>query len=345
MNRQPDVSILMANHNGARYLPAAVSSILRQSLTSWELIIVDDASTDDSVVAAQHAAAGDPRIRIVVQRVNRGPAAARNRALELATGRWIAIVDSDDLLHRQRLELMLQRASRDGASIVADNLMVFSENAPPQPFLPPRFLHAPLWIELPTFIESNCLYSRVPDLGYLKPVIRADVIHELRYDETLRIGEDYHFLLRLMARGRRLRLDPAGLYFYRKHESSVSHRLHSADIERLCEAEARFAATVVLFDERLHAALARRRETLLSLMTYDKIIGALKSRDIARAARLAFHRPHIWPLLTQPASARLKRARRKFYKAMGVDQSSIDETQLQGMLLETSAAHASGATP
>lgn len=345
MSRAPEVSILMANYNGARFLPAAINSILHQSMTSWELIIVDDASTDASVAAAQRTASGDPRIRIAVQSVNRGPAAARNRALEMATGRWIAIADSDDLLHRQRLELMLQRASRDGAAIVVDNLMIFSESAPPRPFLPQRYAAAPRWIDLPAFIESNCLYSRIPDLGYLKPIIRADVIHELRYDETLRIGEDYHFLLRLMARGRRLRLDPAGLYFYRKHDGSISHRLRAVDIERLCEAEDSFARTVLLFDERLHAALARRRRTLQSLLAYDEIIGALKSRDIAQAAALAWRCPHIWPLLTKPVTARLNRASSALVRTMGVDRSGIDDAQLQGMLLETSAVHAPGATP
>lgn len=341
MTSRPDVSILMANYNGARYLPAAINSIRRQSLTSWELIVVDDASSDDSVVTALRAAAGDPRVGVVAQNVNRGPGAARNRALELATGRWIAIVDSDDLLHRQRLEILLRRAARDGAVIVADNLMIFSEFAAPSPFLPKRLMRKARWVDAAEFIESNCLYTRTPDLGFLKPLIRTDIIQEMRYDETLRIGEDYHFLLGLMARGRRLRLEPAGLYYYRKHESSISHRMRSDDIERLCDADARFAQSIGRHEPQLDAALRRRRESLASLLVYDRVINALKRGDFGGAAALAMGRPHIWPLLTRPAAARLRRLRTKLVTAIGIDRRGIDEAQLQRMLLKASL-HAPG---
>lgn len=341
MSGQPDVSILMANYNGARHLPAAINSIRRQSLKSWELIIVDDASSDDSVVTALGAAAGDPRIEVVAQNVNRGPGAARNRALELATGRWIAIVDSDDLLHRQRLEILLRRAARDGAVVVADNLMIFSEFAAPHPFLPKRYRRKAHWIDAAKFIESNCLYTRTPDLGFLKPLIRADIIHGLRYDETLRIGEDYHFLLGLMARGRRLRLEPTGLYYYRKHEGSISHRMRADDIERLRDADARFAQAIGRYEPDLDLALRRRRETLVSLLVYDRVINALKRRDFRGAATLAMGRPHIWPLLTRPAAARFRRLRTKLVTAMGIDRRGIDEAQLQRLLLNASL-HAPG---
>lgn len=337
---RPDVSIVMANYNGAQYLPAAINSILRQSLTSWELILVDDASSDDSIITATRAAAGDPRIRVVAQPVNRGPAAARNRALEAAKGRWIAIVDSDDLLHRQRLETLLRRATRDGAAIIADNMMVFSEMAAPRPFLRKSRMRGARWVDLPEFIESNCLYTRTPDLGFLKPLIRADVIHGLRYDESLRIGEDYHFVLGLMVRGRRLRLEPACLYFYRKHQSSISYRMRSDDIERLREADALFAQSIRIYEPRLDAALRRRRETLLSLLTYERVIAALKRRDFPGAATLALGRPHIWPLLARPIASRFDRIRSKLTAAMGVDRRSIDEAQLQHMLLKASASGA-----
>lgn len=342
MSRGPDVSIIMANYNAARYLPAAIGSVRHQSLQSWELIVVDDASTDDSVAIVQRASLDDPRIRIAVQKANRGPAAARNRGLEMASGRWIAIVDSDDLLHRQRLEILVRRAEADGAAIAADNLMVFSDASPPRPFLAERFAHTARWIDLAEFVDSNCLYARSPDLGYLKPLIRADSIRDLRYDETLRIGEDYNFLARLMARGRRLRLEPTGLYFYRKHEGSISHRLRTAEIENLREAEAQFAASVLIFEPRLHQALARRRATLESLLIYDRVIAALKAGDIARAAALASRRPHIWPLLTRPIGARCRRLFAALTRASGSERPVFDEAALQGMLLDASHAGLSG---
>jgi succinoglycan biosynthesis protein ExoO len=98
MTATPDVSVIMANYNGARYLRPALHSLMRQTLTSWELILVDDASSDDSVAVVEQTANGDPRVHIIEQTANSGPAAARNRALEAASGQWIAVFDSDDLM-------------------------------------------------------------------------------------------------------------------------------------------------------------------------------------------------------------------------------------------------------
>jgi succinoglycan biosynthesis protein ExoO len=309
MSDRPDVAIIMANYNGARFIGAAIESVLRQTLTSWELIVVDDASSDDSVAIAERIAAGDARIKIVTQQVNRGPAAARNRALDLVTARWIAIMDSDDLIPPQRLQYLLRRAQIAGAAIIADSLLEFSAKARPRPFLPERLSGETSWILLDAFIRSNCLYSRMPPLGYLKPMIRMDIIREfgLRYDESLRIGEDYYFLIRLMAHGHRLLLEPASFYFYRKHDNSISHRLHERDILALIAAEHRFAERDGPFPPHVQAALKRRHQTLQSLHVYDTVITAIKSGAFPNAAQCALRHPHIWPMLTQPITARLRR--------------------------------------
>ncbi len=309
MSERPDVAIIMANYNGARFIGAAIESIRRQTLTSWELIVVDDASSDDSLAAAEQSAGGDPRIKILAQNVNRGPAAARNRALDFATARWIAIVDSDDLIPPQRLQSLLRRAHITGAAIIADSLLEFSLGARPRPFLPAWLSEETSWISLESFIRSNCLYSRMPALGYLKPMIRMDIVRELglRYDESLRIGEDYHFLIRLMARGYRLLLEPASFYFYRKHDSSISHRLRESDIMALIAAEHRFAQRDIPFAPPVQAALRRRQRTLQSLQAYDNVINGIKRGDLSTAAECAVRHPHIWPMLIRPITARLRR--------------------------------------
>src|SRR5581483_5505373 len=100
------------------------SSHCKARLSPWELIFVDDGSEDDSVALASRAAAHDPRIRVFAEPENRGPAAARNKAIALAHGRWIAIFDSDDdLMRPDRLEALRERAKSDRAAIVADDLL------------------------------------------------------------------------------------------------------------------------------------------------------------------------------------------------------------------------------
>ena len=309
MSRRPDVAVVMANYNGARYIAGAIRSVIRQTLTSWELIVVDDASTDDSLAVASEASAGDPRITIVAQPSRKGPAAARNRALDLVTATWIAILDSDDLMPAQRLESLLGRAHIAGASIVVDNLMTFSVSSRPRSFLPERMRREASWISLATFIRSDCLYSRTPPLGYLKPLIRTEIVRELRlrYDETLRIGEDYDFLIHLMAHGYRLLLEPRSLYFYRKHEKSTSYRLRADDILALIAADERFIGRGFSFAPRIETALKRRQHSLRCLLVYDTVLTALKRRDVLGAADWAARHPYMWPLLIQPIAARLRR--------------------------------------
>lgn len=309
MTTVPRVSVIMANFNGTLYLRGALRSLLSQTMNSWELLFVDDASTDDSVAMAREVTNGDPRVKVIEQHENRGPAVARNQALDMAQGEWVAVFDSDDLMAPRRLELLLNRANTDQAAIVADNQLWFSESAPkPRPYLKNSLGNTPHWIELADLIKSSCLYSRKPDLGYLKPMIRMELItrFKARYDERLRIGEDYYFLASMLANGQRLRTEPTALYLYRKHESSISHRMGAAHIHALMEADERFGKRVVL-SHREKRSLGRRRRSLETLLAYDRVIHAIKQGKPARGAGLAMRNPQIWPLLTRPIAARLRR--------------------------------------
>lgn len=314
---RPDISIVMANRNGGRYVDAAIRSVLNQTTRSWELLVVDDASEDDSVAVVERHARDDARIRIFVQPTCRGPGAARNRGITAARGSWFAIFDSDDLMRPQRLETLLGRAGTDGAQIVADNLVVSSETGGQRSFLSPEFASAPRWISLAEFVDSNRLYARVPDLGYLKPMLSLPLLRKLglAYDESLRIGEDYDFLARVLARGpRRLRLEPQGLYVYRRHASSTSHRIDGAQIAALIAANERFGRERLDAHER--QALERRGRSLNAMLLYDRVIVAAKARNFRGAAKTAITAPQTWPLLTRPLRARLRRAARRFGGAL-----------------------------
>lgn len=303
----PTVSVVMANYRCAAYLPAAIRSLKAQTLADWELIVVDDASPDDSVAVARKAAEGDPRIRVLVQPQNRGPAAARNRGLDEARGEWVAIFDSDDLMSPDRLERLVAAGRETGAAIVADNLLMFSD-AGAQPFLKGRLAETAQWVDLAAFIDTNTLFSRTPDLGYLKPLMRRDLIGADRYDEGLRIGEDYDLFARLLARAGRFWLMPTPLYQYRRHASSISQKMSAADLSALLEANGRFAKAQASRGAGVRRALERRRLSLESLLVYDAVIAELKSRATVRGLARALAHPRVWPLLGRPIKARLRRA-------------------------------------
>lgn len=104
MYTQNLVSIITPNYNCGRFIAQTIESVLAQTHTEWEMLIVDDCSTDDSVQVAERYAANDARIRVIKNETNCGAAVSRNKAIELARGEFIAFLDSDDLWLPQKLE-------------------------------------------------------------------------------------------------------------------------------------------------------------------------------------------------------------------------------------------------
>jgi succinoglycan biosynthesis protein ExoO len=314
-DQDPCVSVLMANYNGARHLAAAVRSVLDQSLADLELILVDDASSDDSLAVAAAAAAGDPRLRAIRLDRNAGPGPARNRGLDVARGRWIAVVDADDLMAPDRLERMVDTAAACWAEIVVDNLIVFDDAGaePWRPFLTGHAYAHPRWLTLADYIASARMYSNRPQLGYLKPLICRRALERTgaRYREDLRIGEDYDLILRLLAEGARMRLEPAPLYRYRRHASSISHTMARSQLEAMRSADEDFVRDYPELPADVRRAQAERRKSLDAALAYDGVIARLKAHDVAGGLSASLKAPACWPLLAMPVRARLGRLARR----------------------------------
>lgn len=108
------VSVIMPCYNAAAYIGETIESVLAQTYTNWELLIVDDCSTDDSLAVI--ARYDDPRIRVLKNEKNSGAAVTRNNAIEAANGRFMAFLDSDDLWHPEKLaEQLAFMAEKDCA--------------------------------------------------------------------------------------------------------------------------------------------------------------------------------------------------------------------------------------
>lgn len=114
----PLVSIICPAYNAARWITATVRSVQAQTHTQWELLVSDDCSTDDTRAIVAQLASEDDRIRLIGLTRNSGPAEARNAALAVARGRWIAFLDSDDLWLPEKLARSLHHARHQGAALV-----------------------------------------------------------------------------------------------------------------------------------------------------------------------------------------------------------------------------------
>lgn len=301
------ISVIMANYRGEAYLQAAMDSVLRQTHHDLELIVSDDASGDGSVGLVRAAMAADARVKLVEAPQNAGPGAARNRALDLASGDWIAVSDSDDLMHPDRLARLLAAAQRLGADFVADDKLFFGETADASgcTLLGSLDLHAPMEIDAELFVRASGMSSDLPALGYLKPLMRREGIAGLRYDESLRIGEDYDFYLRALLRGVRFVALPDPMYLYRRHSGSISYRLSSPTLRAMIAAHDRIVRQTG--EDALGRAMAARRAGLAEALRYQELVDAIKARRFGAALWQMLRAPALAGALLQSLSQRLHR--------------------------------------
>ena len=114
----PKVSIIVPVYNSGRYIEATVSSIREQDLQDWELLLVDDGSTDDTPATCERLASADDRIRYLRQEANCGPSVARNTGIRMASGEYLAFIDSDDRVECDYLSKMANAADDNLADVV-----------------------------------------------------------------------------------------------------------------------------------------------------------------------------------------------------------------------------------
>ena len=112
----PEISVIVPVYRAESYLRECVDSILSQSFSDIQVILVDDGSPDGSGAICEEYAARDSRV-VAIHQKNQGQAAARNHALPLAKGEWLCFVDSDDRIHPQMLEILYRAAVESGAGI------------------------------------------------------------------------------------------------------------------------------------------------------------------------------------------------------------------------------------
>lgn len=117
MNDRPVVSVITPAYNAARFIGEAMASVQAQSLTDWEMVVADDASSDDTAAIVEAASRQDPRIRLVRREGNGGSGPARNAALAVARGRFIAFLDSDDLWLPDKLERQVAFMKAEGCAL------------------------------------------------------------------------------------------------------------------------------------------------------------------------------------------------------------------------------------
>jgi succinoglycan biosynthesis protein ExoU len=286
---KPCVDVLIAVWNDARTIERAVRSALSDAYVN-NIIVIDDASTDQtaSVVASLQAEAAG---RLIFRRLekNGGPAIARNRGLDASTAPWVAILDGDDYFLPNRINALLDAS--DGADFVADDQLQIKEDGGDTEFLIGH--SATMTIDLATFVTENL--SKGPRLrkeyGFLKPIMRRSFLdtHQLRYDEQLRLGEDFALYTRALAAGAVFRVIPARTYASIVRSGSLSGHHTKADLESLRESS-RSLGELPRLTEQERALLRMHYEAIDARIQWLNVIDAVKCRSLTAFLRPFFVR-------------------------------------------------------
>ena len=126
--KEPKISVIIPMYN-SNYVKEAVDSVINQTLQDIEIIIVDDGSTDDSLQICKKNYSNNKRVKILQNESNLGSAFARNKGLDVATGKYICFLDSDDILLPQACQSFYKTATKFNADVVASIGFLVSETA------------------------------------------------------------------------------------------------------------------------------------------------------------------------------------------------------------------------
>ncbi len=298
MTAAPEVSVIIPAWKAGAFIRRAIDSALASTGTTVEVIVVDDASPDDTFAVLQSLSASDARIRIDRLDRNGGPSAARNRAIELSNGRFIAILDADDAIDADRLARLVSEAERTAADIVVDNMIEVDAEGRrlgELDFLRSGQFYQPRVIDLKLWIDFNRPMKSGDCLGYLKPLLRRETLDRLaiRYDPALRNSEDYYLIADLLAAGARMHYIPLAGYRYTRAAGSISHRLKPSDTVAWLATEQAFRARHERGMRSLdRGALDERMRLLRDVDTMVRAVEALKARKLLDFAKLLANDPH-----------------------------------------------------
>jgi len=269
----PRVTVVIPNYNYGHFLVAAVHSAVNQVGVRTEVIIVDDASTDDSVTVATRLAAADPRVRLIARQVNGGPVAAFNEGLAVASGDYLVRLDADDLLTPGSLGRSTAVAEAyPSVGFVYGHPVHFSGRVPDRHrnvATSWRVWPGRSWLEMRCRLGVNCITS--PEV-----LMRLSLVHRVGGQRELAHTHDMEMWFRLAWHADVAWINGADQAWHREHDDSLSAR----EVDVLIDLRERAAAFDMLF-----AGVPGATDRLQTERLHRVARGALANEAVARAAQ------------------------------------------------------------
>lgn len=308
----PKVSVIIPTYNSEKYVAKAIESVLQQTEQNVEVIVVDDASVDSTVEVVQRYCSD--RLKLIVNECNQGPSYSRNRGIEVARGEWIAMLDSDDWYAGDRLEKLLQVAEIENADFVVDDLYFIADKAE-KPW-------STRFSQNAGFSSRQVRFNRITqidaadfvdlDLGLVKPIIKRNFLiqHNLKFDEELRYGEDFHlFVLSLLNKAKFI-VVPEPYYFYCSRADSLiteyikcQEQMHKSTFDVLQKELTKNNPKVI---NSLSKRLSKLDWSIKTNLSYNRVIRPLKQGKLATALNEMIYNPLFFKFVGLELLRRLK---------------------------------------
>lgn len=290
----PAVSITMAAFNVALYVEASIRSVLAQDCQDFELIIVDDASTDGTREILQQFAGGDPRIRLFLMDRNEGLAVARNLGIAAARGEWVTFLDADDIYSSEMLSLSLGAGRTQGAGMVIWDYVVFESEEEliakrSQPSMLARIdqtdRHALL--DLPAFAWTR--------------MVRRDMLERLAIAFPPGLTyQDVPVHWRLITQTERIAFVPRRLAFYRQQPQATTagKGIRRADYFNVLDQVEEYLLASGLFETYADTLTAQQLNAWYGV--YDVVASEYKTRVRAMIAERLTDRHRVYFMSAKP---------------------------------------------
>lgn len=207
--RRPLISVVLPVYNAVDYVEESVASILAQTCADFELLAIDDGSTDGSLAVLQRIAKSDSRV-ILISRENRGLVSTLNEGISVARGTWIARMDADDIALPNRFLRQIQQLDLAGADICGSWIRLFGGRAK----------HLIKHAETHDGIAAELLFGS--PFAHPSVMMRASLAKTLQYDVAWDKCEDYDLWRRAFFAGWRMTNVPEVLLLYRQHSAQIS---------------------------------------------------------------------------------------------------------------------------
>ena len=248
------VSVITPMYNCEKFISETIESVLNQTYTNWEMIIIDDCSTDKSKEIAKQYIERDKRIRLIELKENSGAAVARNKGIEVSSGRFIAFLDGDDLWESNKLEKQIQFMTEKNIGFSFTSYRVISETG----------IDLNKTVMVPNEIDYEGLL-RNTIIGCLTVVIDRDIIKEIEMP-LIRTRQDFATWLSILKKGYKAYGIDIPLARYRIVKDSISsNKLKAASknwyVYRKIEKLSLFN-TIVVFSSYVFNAIKKRRTNI-----------------------------------------------------------------------------------